>query len=87
MFEKKLMWIQTLEEKRDIPVPVQWGPQGHGGALSDGIIQAGQRGERSGEKKKKKTGAGQTRQIKLGKKQEACVCVQVVGNEGAENVY
>lgn len=43
--------------------------------------------QRGVEKRKKKTGVGQTRQIKLGKKQKACVCVQVVGNEGAEDVY
>lgn len=44
------MWLLICapEEKWDIPFPVQWGPQGHGAALSDGIIQAEQREKAKG---------------------------------------
>lgn len=65
--------------KLDIPVPVQWGPEGHGAALSDCItpaewsgVQAG--GEEGEQRSQRQTAFGQ----------RAAVCVQVAGVEGAE---
>lgn len=82
MFDMQQIQIQNPGGvKLDIPVPVQWGPEGHGAALSDCItpaewsgveLQAG--GEEGEQRSQRQTAFGQ----------RAAVCVRVAGVEGAE---